>query len=83
MRRFTADFETNVNEKDCRVWAWAVCEIGNVDTFTYGNDIETFINWCMNKKYNSMCVMRAAHKKPHKGTTKIANTQVFARFFCI
>ena len=52
MRRFTADFETNVNEKDCRVWAWAVCEIGNVDTFTYGNDIETFINWCMNKKYN-------------------------------
>ena len=35
----------------------------------------------MNKKYNSMCVMRAAHKKPHKGTTKIANTQVFVRFF--
>ena len=52
MRKFTADFETNVNEKDCRVWAWAVSEIGNIDNFKYGNSIETFIEWCKNKKYN-------------------------------
>ena len=52
MRRFTADFETNVNEQDCRVWAWAICEIGNPEHFVYGNDIEGFINWCANKKYN-------------------------------
>ena len=27
MRKFTADFETNVDENDCRVWAYAICEI--------------------------------------------------------
>ena len=52
MRRFTADFETNVSEDDCRVWAYSICEIGNTDNFIYGNDIEDFINWCANKKEN-------------------------------
>lgn len=52
MRRFTADFETNVSEVDCRVWAYSICEIGNVDNFIYGNNIEDFINWCANKKEN-------------------------------
>ena len=52
MRKFTADFETNVNEKDCRVWAFAVCEIGNPDHFVYGNSIDKFIEWCANKRYN-------------------------------
>ena len=51
MKKFTADFETNVNDKDCRVWAWAISEIGG-DVFKYGNNIESFINWCANKKYN-------------------------------
>ena len=31
MRKFTADFETNVSETDCRVWAYALCEIGNTN----------------------------------------------------
>lgn len=52
MRKFTADFETNVNEKDCRVWAYAICEIDDPDNFIYGNNIEDFIKWCMNKKQN-------------------------------
>ena len=52
MRKFTADFETNVSETDCRVWAYALCEIGNTDNFLYGNDIADFINWCANKKEN-------------------------------
>ena len=52
MKRFTADFETNVNELDCRVWAWAICEVGKPEHFVYGNNIEGFINWCANKKYN-------------------------------
>lgn len=52
MRKFTADFETNVNENDCRVWAYAICEIGNVENFIYGNNIEDFIKWCANKKEN-------------------------------
>lgn len=52
MRKFTADFETNVDELDCRVWAYAICEIDNTDNFIYGNDIADFINWCANKKEN-------------------------------
>ena len=43
-KRFTADFETSTPswyEKDgyARVWAWAICEIGNSDNFIYGNNI--------------------------------------------
>ena len=49
MRKFTADFETNVSETDCRVWAYALCEIGNTNNFIYGNNIEDFIKWCANK----------------------------------
>lgn len=41
----TADFETTTNELDCRVWAWGVCEIGNPNYFTYGNNIESFIEY--------------------------------------
>ena len=52
MRKFTADFETNVSETDCRVWAYALCEIGNTDNFIYGDNIEDFIKWCSNKKEN-------------------------------
>ena len=54
MSKYTADFETNVDENDCRVWAWAICEIGNPDNFIYGNDIHTFIEWCSNKKQNNV-----------------------------
>ena len=52
MKRFTADFETNVNEFDCRVWAYSICEIGNVENFICGNNIDDFIKWCMNPKEN-------------------------------
>ena len=52
MKRFTADFETNVSEEDCRVWAYAVCQIGNVENFQYGNSIEDFIKWCANGREN-------------------------------
>ena len=52
MRKFTADFETNVNEFDCRVWAFALCEIGNTDNFIYGNSIDDFIKFCQNKREN-------------------------------
>ena len=52
MRRFTADFETNVYENDCRVWAYAISEIGDPDNFLYGNSIEDFIKWCANPREN-------------------------------
>ena len=41
----SADFETTTNELDCRVWAWGVCEVGNPDYFTYGNDIDSFMQY--------------------------------------
>lgn len=52
MKCFTADFETTTDINDCRVWAYAICEIGNVDNFNYGNNIEGFIEFCKNKKEN-------------------------------
>ena len=52
MRRFTADFETNVSEDDARVWAYAICEVENTDNIIIGNDIEDFITWCANPKQN-------------------------------
>ena len=52
MKKFTADFETNVSVEDCRVWAYAICEIGNIDNFKYGNCIEDFIKWCQNGREN-------------------------------
>ena len=52
MRKFTADFETTTDENDCRVWAYAICEIGNVENFIYGNNIDDFIKFCQNKREN-------------------------------
>lgn len=48
--KFTADFETTTNPNDCRVWAWAVSEIGEPDNFQYGNDIDSFMEFCENSK---------------------------------
>lgn len=39
---YTADFETTTDPEDCRVWAWAICEIGDPDNITIGNNMETF-----------------------------------------
>ena len=49
---YTADFETTTNSDDCRVWAYALMEIGNTNNFIYGNSIEDFIKWCSNPKVN-------------------------------
>ena len=49
MRKFTADFETNVDELDCRVWAYALCEIGDEKNFIYGNNIDDFIEFFKNE----------------------------------
>lgn len=39
---YVADFETTTDVNDCRVWAWGLVEIGNLDSFEYGNSIESF-----------------------------------------
>ena len=50
--KLSSDFETTTNELDCRVWAWAVCEIGNPKYFEYGNTIDSFFEF-MEKSKNS------------------------------
>lgn len=52
MRCFTADFETTTNPEDCRVWAYALCEIGEPDNFIYGNSLDDFMEWCAYSKRN-------------------------------
>lgn len=46
MRAYTADFETTTDLDDCRVWAFAVCEIDNPDNVEYGKDLTEFMQWC-------------------------------------
>lgn len=45
MKKFVADFETTV-EVPTRVWMWGYAEIGNVDNFVYGANIDEFMDWC-------------------------------------
>lgn len=50
--KYTADFETIVDEKSTRVWAYSICSIENPNYFLYGNNIDDFIKWCSNPKEN-------------------------------
>ena len=52
MRKFTCDFETTTDPNDCRVWAYALCEIGHPDNFLYGNSLYDLVEWCYNQKDN-------------------------------
>lgn len=45
-RKYTADFETTVDPNDCRVWAWSICNIDDVNNIYYGTDIASFLNKC-------------------------------------
>lgn len=45
---FTADFETVNCEEDCRVWAWALCDIDTLE-HTVGKDIASFIDHILKK----------------------------------
>ena len=51
-RKFTCDFETTTDPEDCRVWAYALCEIGNPENFMYGTSIYELMDWCANQKDN-------------------------------
>ena len=52
MKSYTADFETTTDPEDCRVWAYALCNIDDPDEFIYGNSMEDFMKFCINKKEN-------------------------------
>lgn len=46
---YAADFETTTNPDDCRVWAWCICDIYNIDeTIEYGETIYSFIEYISN-----------------------------------
>lgn len=46
MKRYVADFETTTQVEDCRVWAYATCEITDIENCTVGNSIDDFMTWC-------------------------------------
>ena len=51
VKKFTADFETSTwKEDETWVWAWAVCEIENIENIKIGNNIESFIEFCKKQK---------------------------------
>lgn len=52
MKYYVADFETTTIEEDCRVWAYAICEVGNIDNVIIGTTLSDFIEWCKNQKEN-------------------------------
>ena len=52
MISYTADFETTTDEKDCRVWAYALCNIDDPTDFHYGTSFEDFIDFCSHPKKN-------------------------------
>lgn len=43
MRIFSADFETTTSAEDCRVWAYAFCDIEEPEEVEFGTDISEFI----------------------------------------
>lgn len=52
MRTFVADFETTTDPNDCRVWAYALCEVGNQDNLIVGNSIDEFMEFCSYRREN-------------------------------
>lgn len=43
--RWVCDFETSVEEQDCRVWLWGAKLIGD-NKFAWDITIDSFIQWC-------------------------------------
>ena len=52
MRTYVADFETTTIAEDCRVWAYAVCEVGNHERVDIGLTIDEFMEWCQTRSEN-------------------------------
>lgn len=53
MKIFSADFETTTDENDCRVWAWGIVNIDDLNEYYIGNSIESFIYKISNMKGNN------------------------------
>lgn len=50
---FTADFETNNSEAECRVWSWGLCGIEDTDVYMHGKDIYEFIELIKQMSYDA------------------------------
>ena len=40
---YAADFETTADEADCRVWAYAICDVYEPESVRYGTSMDEFI----------------------------------------
>lgn len=49
--RWVADFETTVDENDCRVWAWGACSVSDPNKFVWGTSIESFLDWAEHQEH--------------------------------
>ena len=49
---YTADFETTTDDNDCRIWAYALCNIDDPTEFHYGTTFEEFMDFCSNEANN-------------------------------
>lgn len=52
MKTYVADFETTTKEENCHVWAFACCDVANVDDVIIGTTIDEFMTWCKSHKDN-------------------------------
>lgn len=43
--KYSADFETTTRVDDCRVWAWAACDVEDPARMKRGTDIASFMRW--------------------------------------
>ena len=50
-KKYVGDFETATwLDDETYVWAYAICEIGNIDNIIIGNNIDDFMDFCRNEK---------------------------------
>lgn len=47
---YSCDFETEVNIDRTYIWAWALCEVGNVKNIEIGNNMESFMEYIFKLK---------------------------------
>lgn len=45
MNRWSCDFETTTDPEDCRVWAFGVCRVDDINDFKYSNSISGFFDF--------------------------------------
>ena len=52
MKTLIADFESTSDINDCRIWAFALCDLDNTNNILYGTNIDEFMEFCSNKREN-------------------------------